>query len=328
MNRFESKRKIITFYAWLAAAVLSVFLALQAFVSNWQFVQLTWQFCRQTVNWNLIYSWRSWLIAGLLLTVILSFVWTVFNFFLQTFRHWLVTNWIKNNSAPLNSFLRRLAREFNLSGRLLLISSDQPLVFTAGLLRPRICVSSGLIKLLSRNELRAVLWHENDHLRHYDPLRIWLVSWLKRALWFLPITYDLESNSSLLRELRADDCARQAMGTVKPLLSALYKIVENRSLAGDYGVLANFATPDLSFQAHLAMASDRVDYWLRDLPEARTSYSWWNVAVSLVVLVSLFFISASNVGPQAAAAAGPTQCVQTQNFSPLSWQRQIMSYVR
>jgi hypothetical protein len=54
---------------------------------------------------------------------------------------------------------------------------------TEGLLRPTVKLSSELRSLLDPGELRAVIAHENAHVGHRDPLRLWLVQLLTDLQW-------------------------------------------------------------------------------------------------------------------------------------------------
>ena len=71
------------------------------------------------------------------------------------------------------------------------VSTDEVLCFCIGLLRPRIVVSTGLVNLLDRAELDAVLAHEASHQRRRDPLRLMVASVAIRGLFFVPALTDL-----------------------------------------------------------------------------------------------------------------------------------------
>ena len=73
----------------------------------------------------------------------------------------------------------------------LLIVSPQPRAFCAGLLRPRVYVSTGAVAILDQEALSAVLAHERHHARRRDPLRLAIGRVLARALFFLPGLADL-----------------------------------------------------------------------------------------------------------------------------------------
>jgi Zn-dependent protease with chaperone function len=71
-------------------------------------------------------------------------------------------------------------------GDVLVIEDEFPRAFCAGLLRPRVYVSSGAVALLDEHALRAVLLHERHHMRRHDPLRLAAGRAIARALFFAP----------------------------------------------------------------------------------------------------------------------------------------------
>ena len=66
--------------------------------------------------------------------------------------------------------LAELARKAHVQ-RLTLLDVDTPQAFCAGVWRPTVFVSQGLVQRLREPELLAVLWHEGCHARRCDPLR-------------------------------------------------------------------------------------------------------------------------------------------------------------
>lgn len=56
-------------------------------------------------------------------------------------------------------------------------------IATVGLLRPRIVVAPELAKALDAHALQAALAHERTHVRHRDPLRIWLAQIVTDLQW-------------------------------------------------------------------------------------------------------------------------------------------------
>lgn len=87
---------------------------------------------------------------------------------------------------------------------------ERPRAFCAGLLRPRVYISSGAIAALDEPSLNAVLLHERRHAHSYDPL--WLATGriLARALFFVPGLRRLAAQQEALAELSADESAIDA----------------------------------------------------------------------------------------------------------------------
>jgi Zn-dependent protease with chaperone function len=61
-----------------------------------------------------------------------------------------------------------------------------PAVATLGLLRPRIVVAAEVVAVLDPGALAAAYAHERTHVRHRDPLRLWLAQLGSDLLWPWP----------------------------------------------------------------------------------------------------------------------------------------------
>lgn len=157
--------------------------------------------------------------------------------------------------------LRRADRRLGLSRRVTVVRAVQPIAFCHGLVRPRICLSTGLLRLLDDDELEALLLHERFHLRHYDPLRRALARVLGSALFFVPVIDELARHCAITQELSADRAVIAAQGHGRFLGSALYKLV-----AAPSGSLDPLATVASGRDA----AGMRIDHLLS--PTARLAF--------------------------------------------------------
>jgi BlaR1 peptidase M56 len=92
----------------------------------------------------------------------------------------------------------------------LVIEDEHPQAFCAGLIRPRVYISSGALAMLDDCGLDAVLAHERYHARRRDPLRLCTARVLARALFFLPGLAKLVERQQALAELSADESAVNA----------------------------------------------------------------------------------------------------------------------
>jgi len=95
---------------------------------------------------------------------------------------------------------------------------------TVGLLRPTVKLSSELRAMLDPGELRAVMAHEEAHVRHCDPLRLWVVQLLTDLQW--PLSRPRRRQRIWLRAIelaRDEEAARQANVDAADLASALIK---------------------------------------------------------------------------------------------------------
>jgi Zn-dependent protease with chaperone function len=69
------------------------------------------------------------------------------------------------------------------AGWSLLGSPEQFGIATVGLIRPHIVFAPELAKLLDDRAIQAALAHERAHVRHLDPLRIWIAQFVTDLQW-------------------------------------------------------------------------------------------------------------------------------------------------
>lgn len=100
-----------------------------------------------------------------------------------------------------------------------LIEDERPLAFCAGLLRPRVYVSTGAVALLDERALIAVLEHERHHARRRDPLRLAAGRVLAGSLFFVPGLRELARHQQTLAELGADEAAVAVAPGGRPALA-------------------------------------------------------------------------------------------------------------
>ena len=92
--------------------------------------------------------------------------------------------------------------------------------FCAGLLRPRVFVTSGMVESLADDELDAVLVHEAEHARRRDPLRRLAGRAAADVLFWLPLVGWWSRRRLEDAELAADRAAISQVGRT-PLARAL-----------------------------------------------------------------------------------------------------------
>jgi len=130
---------------------------------------------------------------------------------------------IRAARRPVPAFLQNEAAALGLATRLDVVAGEDAFAITYSLIRPRILVSTGLAAALAPAEVRAVLAHEREHLRHRDPLR--LLAARLAAAWccYLPAAGWLAGRAALRHELAADRAAAGSAGRGM-LAAALLKL--------------------------------------------------------------------------------------------------------
>ncbi|MGD1041330.1 MAG: zinc metalloprotease HtpX, partial [Dehalococcoidales bacterium] len=99
--------------------------------------------------------------------------------------------WVTEEEEPeLHKMVSELAQEAHLPKPRVGISQiNVPNAFAYGRTQKdgRICVTQGILKLLNKNELRAVLGHEMSHIKHRDMAIITLLSAVPMILYWVAV---------------------------------------------------------------------------------------------------------------------------------------------
>lgn len=128
-------------------------------------------------------------------------------------------------TVPMPARVRSAAHGIGLDGRIDVVDDERPFSFCYWFLRPRICLSTALVRRLDHDELRAVLLHERYHLRQRDPLRLVVARSCAAGLYVVPVVEELVGFYTLQKEIAADEEAVRAAGGVRALARALYKLL-------------------------------------------------------------------------------------------------------
>lgn len=104
---------------------------------------------------------------------------------------------------------------------------DTPIAYSAvvGCWQRSLVVSRGMLALLDRDRLHAVLAHERGHEYYQDPFWFFWLGWIRRCCWWLPRTEILWQELLLLREIRADAWASQQVDPLT-LAESLLQVVQ------------------------------------------------------------------------------------------------------
>ena len=157
---------------------------------------------------------------------------------------------LASHHVPLDPTLEALVQRMHLTNSLILTRDTRVYAFTAGLVRPRIFLSTGILQLLADDELEAVLCHERAHLLRRDPLRFFLWRLMLPLGLFLPAIGAFERRAHLDAELSADQTTRQVVG-LDALARALITVSRARPATGIAMIIAAFSLTEARITALL-----------------------------------------------------------------------------
>lgn len=192
---------------------------------------------------------------------------------------WVTHHLIRATHAarlPHPPVVARLVKRLKLTNAVVVVAGPTPFSFCYGFWRPRICLSQGLIELLTEAELEAVLRHEAYHLRRHEPLRMALAICLSRLFFFAPLMAELRDCYLAEKEMSADAAAVAASGRA-PLAGAMYKLITTNK---------QFALPQLAVVAGLSVTAQRVDRLIQPLAKPSWTPSRWSIITTLALFAA------------------------------------------
>jgi Zn-dependent protease with chaperone function len=127
------------------------------------------------------------------------------------------------------------------AGNIVCLDSPTPSAFCAGLLRPRVFVTSGMAAGLADDELDAVLVHEAEHARRRDPLRRLAGRAAAEVLFWLPLVGWWSRSRLEHAELAADQAAIRRVG--RPSLARALRAAATPAAPAAAGVQFDGAGP-------------------------------------------------------------------------------------
>lgn len=111
------------------------------------------------------------------------------------------------------------------------VKNQQPLAYAMGVFSQRIVLTTGLLKLLTKKELEAVLLHEKYHTLHRHGMMILCAEITASTLSFFPILHDTLHRMKASFELAADHYAQEIQGTGKYVYGAIMAMTNPQRLA-------------------------------------------------------------------------------------------------
>lgn len=156
---------------------------------------------------------------------------------------------------------------------------------TLGIRKPIIYLSTGLVDVLSDQEIASVVAHEQYHLRNKHTLNNALIALVRSLLFFVPAVTELAKSIALKQELEADHEAVRATSRAS-LAAAILKIMEGNGHSQSFLVSA----------APFSIMSDRTRALLGERVSAYANVTKKILAISIFMIAAMVvFLSQSHV---------------------------------
>ena len=174
--------------------------------------------------------------------------------------------------------------------------------FTAGWWRPRIFLAAQLERLLTEDELTAVIRHESVHARGRDPLKLSVMRFLASTLFYIPALRRVADDLADEAEIAADDLA--AANDPGVLASAIVALAQFDPLKGDRTAFQ--ASAIASGIQRRGLLERRVRRLVGERAPARTHLTRSSLAWAVAALVAVW-VSGLSMAPASIAGTNSHQ---------------------
>lgn len=119
--------------------------------------------------------------------------------------------------------IQRLSAVFDKRG-FYIINNLDPIAFTAGLFRPKIFLSQGVLKNHTKREINAIIFHEKKHQLSLDPAKNLIMEFIKNSLPIFPKKDWFFAYYQTISEVSCDYYSQNSTSDKTSLVSALSKL--------------------------------------------------------------------------------------------------------
>jgi len=149
---------------------------------------------------------------------------TAIKFLATLFRIYRFRRYLFKNTSEHTPFAP-LLKNLNLIDKVVTIQSEKPFAFCFGIRYPKIYISTKLISLVTKLELKTILLHERHHLEHRDTLTLLIANIAASLFPFFPLLSDLITAYRTEREILADKAAIKG-NSHRNLISIFKKLLQ------------------------------------------------------------------------------------------------------
>jgi Zn-dependent protease with chaperone function len=175
-----------------------------------------------------VFNWLSWHGATLIIALLFS-VYILGKKFIQLKRHHKDLAYLISLSKPLNKDIYE-------------VELAESSAFTAGFLKKKCFITSGMLREMTEEESIVILEHEKAHAKLNDPLKKWVFS-IFSNFFILPLAARLKLHMTLAMEQAADNVTVNEGFTSTFVASTLVKVARLNALHSpvkDNDLIANF----------------------------------------------------------------------------------------
>jgi len=241
----------------------------------------------------------------LVVTIIITLIKTAIDFIkIRSLRRSLVP-------IASTSKLNKISQELKISRQVVLVKHIEPFAFCLGFMRTKIVISDTLLKILSPEELKAVLHHEQYHSDHSDALTLYVTRFFQSLFPFFPLLGDQLKYLSLDREIKADKHAMSLSGSNQTLVSTLKKLL-SYDIIPAYSTFPSFLGSEKNLEIRIkALMHQTVSYSPFSLKNITISFSALLILLGLLLLpLNTVNVKAANNTQEVVACLNDESCIQ------------------
>ena len=185
----------------------------------------------------------------------------------------------KNMDIKKTEYFNSVYRRWNIP--FTVVHDKSIIALTSGFLRPQIVLSTGLLELLSADEIKSVLLHERYHCRHWHSLKKFVVQLMIDGMGYIPVMKGLGRYYFIRIELSADQYSMNQMNSSYEIGSALLKLVRLNDVQRAEGMV-HFADTGMNYRILQILNPDQPVH----VPVVNAK----SVFISVIILTLMLFI--------------------------------------
>lgn len=183
-------------------------------------------------------------ISLFLIFLVAQIVWNIAKQ-VRLLKRWQTLFWLLKDEAATQ---RLNERHPELKNHILVVQHREFLALTIGFVNPKVVLSTFVMEHFSEKELQAILFHEQFHLMHRDPLKRMMTQIVLGVLGYVPLLKRLVQYYHISRELLADRYAMEKMNHNEALGSVLLKVAKMGECRSFGEAAAQFAQSPMHYR--------------------------------------------------------------------------------